>query len=288
MLELHVQKQLKAAQGQLNLDIGLKCEPGEFLVISGESGAGKTSILRMIAGLLKPDSGIISYEGKVWFDQKINCTPQQRSLGLVFQQFSLFPNMTVEGNLKFALKKGQSETLIAELLQLMELEGLKHEKPSKLSGGQKQRVALARALVQQPKLLLLDEPLSALDRIMRLKLQEYIKKIHREFKLTTIMVTHDPAEATRLADRMIVIEGGKVIKEGRPAEIFGHKALSGKFQFTGTIIEMVEEDVLTIAAVLVGNQVVKVVLSQMEQKNLRIGDEVIVASKAFNPIIKKI
>ncbi len=288
MLELDIQKKLTSSEGILLLDIDLKCQQGEFLVISGKSGAGKTSILRMIAGLMAPDAGNIAFNGKQWFGDKVNIKPQQRELGLVFQQYALFLNMTVEDNLKYALKKGQSATLVSELLELMELSGLRYEKPAKLSGGQQQRVALARALVQKPQLLLLDEPLSALDRIIRLKLQDYLKQVHRDFNLTTIMVTHDPAESIRLADRIIEIEDGKIVKDGKPSEVFGNKNLSGKFQFTGTILELIPEDILTIAAVLVGNQIIKVVVSHEEQKSLQIGDEVIVASKAFNPIIKKI
>lgn len=288
MLEVRVSKQLNAAHGKLELDLDFKSHAGEFLVISGQSGAGKTSLLRMIAGLMNPDSGEIKCNGQAWFNLKTNTKPQQRDCGLVFQEYSLFPNMTVEGNLKYALKKGQSSAEIDDLLEIMEIKGLKDQKPLKLSGGQQQRVALARTLVQKPKLLLLDEPLSALDRPMRLRLQDYLRMVHEKFELTTIMVTHDPSEAIRLADRVIEIEDGKITKDGKPSEIFGNKSLSGKFQFTGTIVEIKEEELLSIASVLVGNQLIKVVISDSEQKSLRIGDEVIVASKAFNPIIKKI
>lgn len=288
MLEVKVKKLLNSAQGKLELDLDFQCQPGEFLVISGQSGVGKTSLLRMIAGLMNPDSGSIAFNQESWFDLKTNIKPQERDCGLVFQQYSLFPNMTVEGNLRYALKKGQSTAEVDELLEIMEIKGLKNQKPLQLSGGQQQRVALARTLVQKPKLLLLDEPLSALDRPMRLRLQEYLRMVHKKYELTTIMVTHDPSEAIRLADRIIEIENGKIIKDGKPTEVFGNKSLSGKFQFTGTVVDIQEEELLSIASVLVGNQLIKVVISDSEQKNLRIGDEVIVASKAFNPIIKKI
>lgn len=288
MLEVKVKKLLNSAQGKLELDLDFQCQPGEFLVISGQSGVGKTSLLRMIAGLMNPDSGSIAFNQESWFDLKTNIKPQERDCGLVFQQYSLFPNMTVEGNLRYALKKGQPTAEVDELLEIMEIKGLKDQKPLQLSGGQQQRVALARTLVQKPKLLLLDEPLSALDRPMRLRLQEYLRMVHEKFELTTIMVTHDPSEAIRLADRIIEIENGKIIKDGKPTEVFGNKSLSGKFQFTGTVVDIQEEELLSIASVLVGNQLIKVVISDSEQKNLRIGDEVIVASKAFNPIIKKI
>lgn len=288
MLEVKVNKLLNSAHGKLELDLEFQCQTGDFLVISGQSGAGKTSLLRMIAGLMNPDSGNIHFNQEIWFDTKTNIIPQQRDCGLVFQQYALFPNMTVEGNLKYALKRGQSESDIEELLDIMEIYGLRDQKPPKLSGGQQQRVALARTLVQKPKLLLLDESLSALDRAMRIKLQEYLKKVHNKYELTTIMVTHDPSEALRLADRIIEIEDGRIVREGKPTEFFGNKSLSGKFQFTGTVVDIKEEELLAIASVLVGNQLIKVVISDSEQRSLRIGDEVIVASKAFNPIIKKI
>ena len=288
MLEVSVKKVLNSAEGKLELDLDLECQAGEFLVISGESGAGKTSLLRMIAGLMNPDSGNIRFNQEPWFDPNSNIKPQQRNCGLVFQQYALFPNMTVEGNLRYALKKSQADSIIEELLDIMEIKGLRNQKPNQLSGGQQQRVALARTLVQKPKLLLLDEPLSALDRSMRIRLQEYLKKVHQQFELTTIMVTHDPSEALRLADRIIEIEKGNITKDGKPTEVFGNKSLSGKFQFTGTLVDIQEEELLSIASVLVGNQLIKVVISDSEQQSLRIGDEVIVASKAFNPIIKKI
>lgn len=288
MLKVEVNKHLNSAEGVLHLYLQFQCHEKEFLVISGNSGAGKTSLLRMIAGLMTPESGNISFHDQHWFGGNTNLKPQERDCGLVFQQYALFPNMTVEENLRYALRKSQSESVIRELMEMMEIIGLSNQKPSTLSGGQQQRVALARTLIQKPRLLLLDEPLSALDRSMRIKLQEYLREVHTQFGLTTIMVTHDPSEALRLADRIIEIESGKIIREGKPSEVFGNKSLSGKFQFTGTIIEIEEEELLSIASVLVGNQLIKVVISDIEQKNLRIGDEVIVASKAFNPIIKKI
>lgn len=288
MLEVSVKKLLNSAHGQLELNLGFNVPEGEFLVVSGESGVGKTSLLRMIAGLMKPDAGSIRFKDFTWFNNKTHITPQQRDCGLVFQQYALFPNMSVEDNLKYALTKGQLMTDVEELLEIMEISGLRTQKPAQLSGGQQQRVALARTLVQKPKLLLLDEPLSALDRPMRIRLQEYLRKVHEKYQLTTIMVTHDPSEALRLADRIIAIEGGQIVREAKPTEFFGNKSLSGKFQFTGTVIALQAEELLVIASVLVGNQLIKVVISDEEKQSLRIGDEVIVASKAFNPIIKKI
>jgi molybdate transport system ATP-binding protein len=156
-----------------------------------------------------------------WFDKekKVNIKPQLRNIGMVFQDYSLFPNMTVKENLEFALEKGQSRSIVDDLLQLSELGQLYNKKPTILSGGQKQRVALARALVRQPKLLLLDEPLSALDSEMQSKLQDYILKVHQEFKLTTIMISHDLLEVIKMSARVLILEEGRIMKDGTPGEV---------------------------------------------------------------------
>ncbi|WP_422356810.1 ABC transporter ATP-binding protein [Roseivirga pacifica] len=290
MIELKVRKTLLSHQGKMDLDVDLQIGKGDFVVIGGKSGAGKTSLLRMLAGLLNPDSGTIKVADKTWFDksQKLNLSPQERQLGFVFQDFALFPNMTVRQNLEYALKKGASTNIIDELIDMMELGELESRKPDTLSGGQKQRVALARSLVQKPKILLLDEPLSALDPEIRAKLQDYLSKIHKTFELTTIMVSHDITEAIKLADRMIELDNGGVAKSGTPAQLFGHAKLSGKFQFTGIVLTIETQDFLNILSLVVGKEVVRVVVDESEAKKLSPGDKVIVASKAFNPIIKKL
>ena len=290
MIELKVRKTLLSHQGKMELDVDLQIGKANFVVVGGKSGAGKTSLLRMLAGLLNPDSGTIKVADKTWFDksQKLNLSPQQRQLGFVFQDFALFPNMTVRQNLEYALKKGASTNIIDELIDMMELGELENRKPDTLSGGQKQRVALARSLVQKPKILLLDEPLSALDPEIRAKLQDYLSKIHKAFELTTIMVSHDITEAIKLADRMIELDNGSVAKSGTPAQLFGDAKLSGKFQFTGIVLTIEAQDFLNILSLVVGKEVVRVVVDESEAKKLSPGDKVIVASKAFNPIIKKL
>lgn len=290
MIELKVRKTLLSHQGKMELDVDLQIGKGDFVVVGGKSGAGKTSLLRMLAGLLNPDSGTIKVADKTWFDksQKLNLSPQQRQLGFVFQDFALFPNMTVRQNLEYALKKEASSNIIDELIDMMELGKLESRKPNTLSGGQKQRVALARSLVQKPKILLLDEPLSALDPEIRAKLQDYLSKIHKAFELTTIMVSHDITEAIKLADRMIELDNGGVAKSGTPAQLFGDAKLTGKFQFTGIVLTIESQDFLNILSLVVGKEVVRVVVDESEAKKLSPGDKVIVASKAFNPIIKKL
>ncbi|OEK00779.1 GTPase [Roseivirga sp. 4D4] len=288
LLDLH--KQLNANQGSMDLEVELDIAQGNFTAIQGKSGAGKTSLLRMIVGLMQPDKGVISVKNQPWFDskEKVNLEIQKRGVGYVFQDYALFPNMTVKENLEFALPKGDSGSIIQNLVELMELGDLQSVKPETLSGGQKQRVALARALVQQPKLLLLDEPLSALDVEMRGRLQHHILMLHNEFNLTTLMVTHDDAEVLRLADTLIVMDSGKVIKHGKPAEILGGSTVTGKFQFTGEIIDIKAEGVVSIITVMVAKELVRVVSDVEEATSLSVGDKVLVASKAFNPIIRKL
>jgi len=221
MIEINIHRKLHGAEGALDLRFDTTIQAGEFATIYGTSGAGKTSVMRMLAGLLTPDKGRIVVDGFTWFDKdhKVNIKPQLRNIGMVFQDYSLFPNMTVKENLEFALEKGQSRSIVDDLLQLSELGQLYNKKPTILSGGQKQRVALARALVRQPKLLLLDEPLSALDSEMQSKLQDYILKVHQEFKLTTIMISHDLLEVIKMSGRVLILEEGRIMKDGTPAEV---------------------------------------------------------------------
>lgn len=290
MIKIDIQKKLHAAHGEMILNLNLQIEQGELVAIYGPSGAGKTSTLKILSGLLNPDSGTLSVNNNLWFDnkQKINLKPQQRKVGYLFQDYALFPNMTVLQNLAFALSKNQDRSILNELIEMVELGELQHRKPNTLSGGQKQRVALARALVQRPQILLLDEPLSALDRKIRSKLQNYILSIHRKYNLTTILISHDIGEIHKLADKVILLEDGKISKQGTPTEIFINQKVSGKFKFTGEVLSIEKEDVVYIVTVLIQNQVVKVIAQSTEIEGFQIGDQVMVASKAFNPIIYKI
>lgn len=221
MIDVAISRRLAGSDGEMQLHFETTIQPEEFVCIYGPSGAGKTSVLRMLAGLLAPEDGHIIVNGNPWFDKnrKVNLRPQLRRIGMVFQEYSLFPNMTVRGNLEFALDKGESPGRVDELLHMTELEQLQHQRPSLLSGGQKQRVALARALIRRPELLLLDEPLSALDSVIQAKLQDYILKIHQEFKLITLMVSHDQVEVTKMSKRVLIVEGGVIRKDGPPPEV---------------------------------------------------------------------
>jgi molybdate transport system ATP-binding protein len=222
MIKLDLHKKLFGADGIIQLQVNFTVQTNELVTLYGPSGAGKTSIIRMIAGLMKPDQGSILVDGVSWFDsqQKMHLRTQERPIGLVFQEYSLFPNMTVYENLKFALPKGNPKDMIEELLETIGLKNLRDTKPNLLSGGQKQRVALARALVRNPSILLLDEPLSALDTAMRNKLQDDILAFHKRFGLTTILVSHDYHEVKKMSDRVFLIENGKIAEEGKFGQVF--------------------------------------------------------------------
>lgn len=283
-------KKLFSADSHSSLGFNLNIKKGQFITLFGESGAGKTSILNIISGLLKPDSGSIKVNDYLWYhsSERINLSPQKRKVGYLFQDYALFPNMTVMENLKFALNKRADEDIIDQLIDLTELQGLLHRKPETLSGGQKQRVALARALVQKPEILLLDEPFSALDFKMRLKLQEYVQQVHEKFQLTTIMVSHDIGEIVKLSDYVVELRAGSIVNQGNSSDFFGLGQNSAKFKFTGEVLAIKKADVVFIITVLIGHDVIKVISDPQEVAQLKIGDKVSVASKAFNPIIRKI
>ncbi|PJJ09736.1 molybdate transport system ATP-binding protein [Flavobacterium sp. 1] len=290
MIEFKISKKLQSASGEMILDLDFQVKENDFVTLYGASGSGKTTTLQLLSGLMNPEAGIIKVKDFLWLDthSKINLPPQKRKIGYVFQDYALFPNMSVRENLDFALEKGQDKTIVDELLQTMELVSLQHQKPNQLSGGQQQRVALARALVRQPDILLLDEPLSAIDTEMRLKLQDYLLEAHRKYKLTTILVSHDISEIYKLSDQVLVIENGTITKQGTPSEIFSSHSNSGKFQFIGEILKIEKENFIYIVSVLIGTNIVKVVAMEEETEALRIGEKIVVSSKAFNPILSKL
>jgi molybdate transport system ATP-binding protein len=221
VITINIMRRLAGADGPFDLKVVTSIKKGELVSMYGPTGSGKSSVLRMIAGLMKPDDGVISIGNETWFnaESRTNLPTQYRNIGMVFQEYSLFPNMTVRENLRYALPKGQSIKIIDVLLDIAGLTGLQDKKPALLSGGQKQRVALTRALVRKPKLLLLDEPLSALDTEMRERLQEHILRFHDEFGLTTILVSHDYPEILKMSSRVLVLEGGLIRKDCPPAEL---------------------------------------------------------------------
>ena len=290
MIEIDIIKPLYTADGIINLKVNKKINKGDFLTLFGKSGSGKTTLLRILAGLETPKSGKIVVDGETWFDssKKINLSPQKRNVGFVFQDYALFPNMSVRKNLEFALKKKNEIKKVDEILEIMEIKNLSNMKPELLSGGQKQRVALARTLMTNPKILLLDEPLSALDTTMRLKLQDELSLIHQKFNITSILVSHDISEVFKLSNRVFKINLGEIEEDGTPNELFSNQNISGKFKIVGEILSIKKSDILYIIEILSNNEVVKATAVEDEIKDLKIGDKILLSSKAFNPIVNKI
>ena len=289
MIHFSLQKKLHAAEGFLTLDVNCEIREGDFISLYGPSGAGKTSLLRMLAGLMQPDSGFIKMNDEIWFDseKKIKVNPQQRLVGFVFQDYALFPNMNVEENIFYASAKNDSKKNIDELLEITGLSGLRNKKIQTLSGGQQQRVALARAIARKPKLLLLDEPLSAIDNEMRATLQNTLLTIHAQYKVTSIIVSHNINEIIKLTSKTIHIKNGKLLEYQFPAKIFLNKSedpsslkcvflSSGK---TGNDYHI---------SVLAGNQVITIDCSEDEAKDLRNGNEIEVSFKGAKVFLRKL
>ena len=211
------------------LDVEFECKAGEILVLLGPSGSGKTTILRSIAGLYTPQSGSIESDSETWFDstKKFNTSIQQREVGLVFQDYALFPHLSALENIRIALgtaAKNQQEARAEELLQLVNMEGLGQRFPRQLSGGQQQRIALARALARNPKVLLLDEPFSAVDQQTRRKLVRELLQLRTQVNIPIIHVTHDLNEARRIADRICIIHHGNTLQIDTPQQIMAKPA----------------------------------------------------------------
>jgi len=283
MIDIAVKKELHGADGEMNLEVSLNIQEGEFVALWGKSGSGKTTLLRILAGLEESDSQIVVAQ-EIWQDKRKMLPPQKRKIGFVFQDYALFENMTIEQNLLYV---ADDKKLARHLLTLTELTELKDRYPNTLSGGQKQRVAICRAMMKKPKVLLLDEPLSALDPQMRQKLQEELLKIHNEFNMTTIMVSHDPSEVYKLASRVVVLNNGKVVEDTTPYKLLLKTNGSQKFSFEGELLELKKVDIVIIAIIAIGQQLVEVVLSKDEAKELIIGQKITASVKAFTPILKK-
>lgn len=281
MIKIDITKKLHGSNGEMALRVNLEISENEFIALSGKSGSGKTTLLRVLAGLEDAD-GIIEVDGETWQDSKISLPPQKRRIGFVFQDYALFPNMSVLENLLYVAKDIK---LAERLLEITELKELRDRLPNTLSGGQKQRVSLCRAMMNRPKLLLMDEPLSALDSEMRLKLQNEITLLHKEFGTTTVMVSHDASEIYRLASRVVVLDLGSVINDGTPKEVLLKTSGSQKFSFEGELLDIIKVDVIYIAIISIAQQLVEVVVSSEEVKELKKGQNVRVSTKAFTPLI---
>lgn len=230
MLEIDVKKRLR----DFDLDVSLKVEVGEILMLVGENGCGKSTLLNMVAGLITPDAGEISLAGEPLFDSglRINLPPEERKIGYVFQSYALFPHLTVRENVAFGLRarrfsRQKIEVKVKEQLEAFDLWGMRDAKAVNISGGQKQRTALARALAIQPRLLLLDEPLAALDIRRQAEMRKELRNLIRNFGVPSIVVTHDLRDVVSIGDRVFFLEEGKVIHSGPAEEVFNAEPLAG-------------------------------------------------------------
>jgi len=308
-LEFAAKKLLYTAQGKEWLDIRFQLEKGQTLAIYGPSGAGKTTLLRILAGLTEVSKGFIRLGDETWLDTaNRKCQPtRRRAIGFVFQDFALFPNLTVRKQLEYALPQSTNAPTttpaaappsIDELLSLMELEALQHHHPALLSGGQQQRVALARAIARRPSLLLLDEPLSALDDEMRNKLQEYIGKIQHRYHLTTILVSHHLPEILRLADTAITLKHGRIETQGAPATVFGKTVPATSvsptqsvstipISLSATILDIAQEDNHYLITVRCAGSILDIPVAPEQAAPLAIGQTITITFNASSPTLSQ-
>jgi molybdate transport system ATP-binding protein len=224
--------------GALDLDVALEVEAGECLALAGPSGAGKTSVLRVVAGLLRPDEGVVDAGGESWLDtgRDIDLPPERRSCGYVFQEYALFPRMSAWQNVAYPLRGPDRRERALALLERFGMRELADSRPATLSGGERQRVAVARALAREPQVLLLDEPLSALDARTRAGAARELGAVLHVAAVPTLLVTHDFAEAAALGDRVGIIDAGRVLQEGTPSELAATPRSAFVADFTGAVV----------------------------------------------------
>ena len=290
-LECTLEKNIHGSQGKTKLSVDLTIDKSETAALFGPSGAGKTTILRMLAGLTKPDAGRIVVDGTVWYDSSSRnyCSPQNRHIGFVFQDYALFPTMTVVQNIAYGLRTNSNINMVDKLLTLFDLKPYKDRYPATLSGGQKQRTALARALVSNPQLLLLDEPLSALDPVLRAQLQETLTHIQRNFSLTTLLVSHDIAEIFRFAKKVYCIDNGRITQSNTPAGIFApHADASNCLCIIGNVVSITHLGATTMLTLVNGSATTTIPCSTDSIADITTGDRVHVSVQAVNPHISKL
>ena len=277
-LELRNLKKSFTSEEYVLQGINLQIDQGEFVTLLGASGCGKTTTLRIIAGLEQPDSGSVWLEGK----DVTNLEPNQRDVNTVFQNYALFPHMNVADNIGYGLKirKVPKE----EMLELVQLEGFEKRKPAELSGGQKQRVAIARALANNPRVLLLDEPLGALDLQLRRTMQLELKRLQKKLGITFIYITHDQEEAINMSDRIVVMNQGQFEQIGTPDEIYNHPKTSYVATFVGNA-NILKGKVVEIngsyAQVKIGNDTVSVYTEEI----VKVGEQLTLAVRSENILL---
>ena len=299
LLELkNIKKSFTPGEDVLD-DICLTVARGEFVTLLGSSGCGKTTTLRIIAGLEQTDSGSVWINGQ----DVTKLPPDKRDVNTVFQNYALFPHMNVAENIGYGLKlrkvpRGEIKKKVAQMLELVQLEGYEKRKPSELSGGQKQRVAIARALVNNPKILLLDEPLGALDLQLRRAMQIELKHLQKKLGITFIYITHDQEEAINMSDRIAVMKDGRIEQIGTPDEIYNHPKTSYVATFVGNanILHGVAESIQGENAIVkIGNDrvIVKLETSQQNTEDtgvkqyLSAGEKVTLAVRSENILLQE-
>ncbi|MEO1928259.1 MAG: ATP-binding cassette domain-containing protein [Nautiliaceae bacterium] len=282
MFKIDIKKELFGHNGGMILECKFEIKKGDFLAVSGPSGSGKTTLLRIIAGVEKARGEII-IDNEIWLSNSKILPPQKREVGFLFQDFALFPNMSVEENLLYVKK---DKSLAEHLLKMADIYELKDRYPHMLSGGQKQRVALCRALMRKPKLLLLDEPFSALDLKMKEKLHFYIQGFHKEFNLTTIMVSHSLSEIYTLSNKLLELDYGKAVRFGNTKDILLNSSFDTILE--GKILDILKTDTVYKVIVSVGNRILKVAVTAFEAESLKIGERVGVVVNEFNITLQSI
>jgi molybdate transport system ATP-binding protein len=228
----------QASVGALELGVALEVRAGECLALAGPSGAGKTSVLRVVAGLIRPERGRVRCGGVTWLDTErgIDHPPERRACGYVFQEYALFPHLSAWRNVAYGLHGGDRRERALDQLARFGIKHLSHARPGTLSGGERQRVALARVLVRPPRVLLLDEPLAALDARSRASAARELSGLLREVDAPALLVTHDFAEAAQLGDRVAVIDAGRIVQDGTPSELAAAPRSAFVADFTGAVV----------------------------------------------------
>ncbi len=290
MLEFDLTKQFGKRRTDFLLEVKAQLPTGKIIGIFGPSGAGKSSLLRLLSGLEKPDKGYLKINGEVWTDttQRFFLKPQKRAVGYLFQAYSLFPNMTVAENLAFAAEKKIDLTQLEELLTVIQMTDKRDQYPGSLSGGEQQRVALARALVRRPALLLLDEPLTALDEAIRSSLQTYILALHERFQPTTLLVSHNRTELAKLCDWILEMKDGKVTATGTPDSLFGDTETIDFTADSFRVLTLTRNNGKLIVELVAGKQKVKIALNNSSWPNLKSGDQIKLTDTAFTLLNHKI
>lgn len=267
MIKISIQSKVS---DKFSLEIETYITSGFSVGIFGPSGAGKSTFLRILAGLENMETTLISVEKEIWTDtqNKVLLNPQKRNVGLLFQDFGLFPTLTAEQNILFAARNAQEKQFAQELISEFELDNCKKQKIQELSGGQKQRVALARTLVQKPKVLLLDEPFSALDQRMKTNIVQFLKELKLKEKMTLFLVSHYKGDIITLCDEVLCIENGKLTKQGKPSSIFVDKISS---IVKAKVLEIKYGYTKQTLTVLVGGELTYIEVGN--DKKVQIGDE---------------